>query len=455
MVFSSLTFLCIFLPACLAVYYAVPKWRNITLVVFSLIFYAFGEPIWIIALLFSGMADYVHGRIIGKYIGAWQAKAALISSLVVNLALLGVFKYSGFFTENLNALTGLDFAVPQLALPLGISFYTFQKLSYTIDLYRGEVKCQRSVVAFMMYVSMFPQLVAGPIIRYADVQDALADRKTTLDSFSSGITRFAVGLGKKVLLANAAGRAVDLLFFGNAAFTVLGSWLGIIFFTFQIYFDFSGYSDMAIGLGRMFGFDFKENFNYPYIAGTVTDFWRRWHISLSSFFRDYVYIPLGGNKKRQLFNLLIVWFLTGLWHGASWNFIIWGMYYGLLLIIEKFVLQNLLKRIGIFRHVYSLLIIIIGWAIFYFTDISQLGRWFTSAAGGARLMDYRVVSVFYTNIFLLAVMAVACTPLPSIIMGRIRLKFSAIEPVANAILIIICFIVLVGQTYSPFLYFKF
>ena len=455
MVFSSLTFLCLFLPACLAVYYAAPRWRNTTLVVSSLIFYAFGEPVWIIALLFSGVADYALGRIIEKYYGARQAKAALVASIALNLALLGTFKYTGFLVENLNALTGLSLAVPKLALPLGISFYTFQKLSYTIDLYRGEVKCQRSIVAFMMYVTMFPQLVAGPIIRYADVQDALQDRKITVAGFSSGITRFAVGLGKKVLLANAAGRAVDILFFGNAAFTVLGSWLGILFFTFQIYFDFSGYSDMAIGLGRMFGFDFKENFNYPYIAGTVTDFWRRWHISLSSFFRDYVYIPLGGNRKRQLRNLLIVWFLTGLWHGASWNFIIWGMYYGVLLIIEKFALQNILKRIGFLRHIYSLIAIVTGWAIFYFTDIAQLGKWFTAATGGAPLMDYRVVSAFYTNIFLIAIAIIACTPLPSIIMERIRRKFAVLEPVGNAVLLIICFIALVGQTYNPFLYFKF
>jgi alginate O-acetyltransferase complex protein AlgI len=419
------------------------------------VFYAFGEPVWILALLFSGATDYIHGLIIDRHPKKWQAKAALISSLILNLGLLGTLKYSGFIVETLNSLTGLTFTVPHIALPLGISFYTFQTLSYTIDIYRGAVQCQRSLVAYMAYVTMFPQLVAGPIIRYADIQDMLITRTITLKGFSSGITRFTVGLGKKVLLANAAGRAVDMLFFENAKFTVLGSWLGVTFFAFQIYFDFSGYSDMAIGLGRMFGFNFKENFNYPYISGTVTEFWRRWHISLSSFFRDFVYIPLGGNRKRPVFNLLVVWFLTGLWHGANWNFILWGMYYGVLLIIEKYALVHVLKRIGMLRHVYSTLAMLVGWAIFFFTDLARLSAWFTAAVGGAPLMDYRVESVFFSNIFLLAVFIVGSTRLPALAAARIRRALPIFEPVGNAVLMVVCFIMLVGQTYNPFLYFRF
>ena len=456
MVFSSLTFLCIFLPVFLAVYYTLPgKWRNITLVVFSLIFYAFGEPVWIIALLFSAFSGYLLGRITETHSGKWQAKAALIASLVSNLGMLCVFKYLGFFVENINTLIGSSLAVPKVSLPLGISFYTFQTLSYTIDMYRGKVRCRRSPTAFLAYVSMFPQLVAGPIVRYADIENDLFSRRPGLADFSAGITRFSVGLAKKVLFANAAGRAVDTLFFGNIKFTVLGSWLGILFFTFQIYFDFSGYSDMAIGLGRMIGFRFKENFNYPYIARTITDFWRRWHISLSSFFRDYVYIPLGGNRKRQILNLLIVWFLTGLWHGASWNFIVWGMYYAALLIIEKLFISRIKGRAGALCRVYTIPAVVVGWALFYFTDMTNLLAWFKAAFGGAPLYDFRAQSVFFSNIFLLAVMILASTPLPARLAERAIKRLPALEPIGNAALVIASFIMVVGQTYSPFLYFKF
>ena len=443
------------MPVFLAAYYALPRWRNVTLVAFSLIFYAFGEPVWVLALLFSGGIDYVHGRIIEKYFGKWQAKAALLSSLILNLGLLCVFKYSGFFIENLNALTGLTLDVPLISLPLGISFYTFQTLSYTIDMYRGEVRCQKSFTAFMAYVSMFPQLVAGPIVRYADIENDLYERKPTVADFSAGISRFAVGLGKKVLLANAAGRAVDTLFFGNIRFTVLGSWLGVVFFAFQIYFDFSGYSDMAIGLGRMIGFKFKENFDYPYTAATITDFWRRWHISLSTFFRDYVYIPLGGNRKRQVPNLLIVWFLTGLWHGASWNFILWGLYYALLLIIEKLFVNRIKGRARALCRIYTLPAVLVGWAMFYFTDTSQLLGWFNAAFGGAPVYDFRVQSVFFTNIFLLAVLIIASTKLPARLAERVIRKLPALEPLGNTAIMMLSFIMLVGQTYNPFLYFRF
>ncbi|MDR0445835.1 MAG: MBOAT family protein [Oscillospiraceae bacterium] len=455
MVFSSLTFLCLFLPAFLLAYLAIPKLRTVTLVVFSLLFYAFGEPVWVLALLFSSVVDYVNGLIIEKFPSPRVKKLALASSLIINLGMLASFKYSGFVIENINALFGLSIAAPGFSLPLGISFYTFQTLSYTIDVYRGEIKPQRSFLAFLSYVTMFPQLVAGPIVRYADIEQALTRRRVTLEGFSRGAARFAVGLGKKVLLANPAGEAASVLFAGSRM-TVLGSWLGIVFFAFQIYFDFSGYSDMAIGLGGMIGFDFKENFRYPYTADSVADFWRRWHISLTTFFRDYVYIPLGGNRRRQALNLVIVWLLTGLWHGASWNFIIWGGYYCVVLLAEKFLLKSILSRVpGVLRRACSLFMVLIGWAIFYFTDISRLGGFFISAFGGARLYDFRVTSVFFTNIFLLAVLIIASTPLPSRLAARLRARFPVAEPIGIALLMISCFTMLVGQTYNPFLYFRF
>ncbi|MDR1299711.1 MAG: MBOAT family protein [Oscillospiraceae bacterium] len=457
MVFSSLTFLCLFLPIFLVAYYMLPKFRTATLVIFSVVFYAFGEPVWVAALLFSGSIDYFHGLIIAKYPNSWQRRAALVSSLVLNLGLLATFKYAGFIVGSLNSLLGAAIPAPGLALPLGISFYTFQTLSYTVDVYRGEVRAQRSFMAFMSYVTMFPQLVAGPIVRYADIESRLARRRIDADGFSAGITRFACGLGKKVLLANAAGDAASTLLSRDAPLTVLGAWLGILFFAFQIYFDFSGYSDMAIGLGKMIGFEFKENFQYPYAASSITDFWRRWHISLSTFFRDYVYIPLGGSRRLIARNILVVWLLTGLWHGASWNFILWGAYYGAVLLLEKFVLhKNVLRRLPhILRHIYTMFLILIGWSIFYFTDLPELGRFLSAAFGGAPAGDFRVESVFYSNIFLLAALAIASTPLPSRIWARFRARLPAAEPLGNMAVMALCFISLVGRSYNPFLYFRF
>jgi alginate O-acetyltransferase complex protein AlgI len=369
-------------------------------------------------------------------------------------------KYLGFFTDSVNALLRLHLTPIKLGLPLGLSFYTFRSVSYTVDVYRGTVRGERSPLKFMCYVTMFPQLIAGPIVRYADIAAELGARRLDRARFSSGVTRFCVGLAKKVMLANAAARAVDILFYKSAKGTVLGSWLGIVFFTFQIYFDFSGYSDMAIGLGRMLGFDFKENFNYPYAATSITDFWRRWHISLSSFFRDYVYIPLGGNRRRQVINLLVVWLLTGLWHGASLNFILWGLYYAALLIIEKFALKNVLRKLpDALQRVYALAFIVVGWGIFYFTDITALGAFFKSAFGvGAALYDFRAWSALTSNVFLLVVLILASTPLPKLAMERLRQNTrlaAVIEPVGSAALLAICFTMLVGSSYSPFLYFKF
>ena len=338
MVFSNLIFLCLFLPANILLYYLTrnPAWRNGVLIFFSLFFYAWGEPVWVTLLIFSATIDYFHGKICEKYTGRWQAKAALISSLVLNLGLLGVFKYSGMAVESLNALTGLSLPVPAFSLPIGISFYTFQTISYVVDVYRGQVRAQKSYWRFFMYVSMYPQLVAGPIVRYTDVAEQIDSRHTTREDFVKGISRFCAGLGKKVLIANLAGDFASQYLDGDlTSLTTAGAWFGILMFTLQIYFDFSGYSDMAIGLARLFGFHYMENFNYPYISQSVSEFWRRWHISLGSFFRDYVYIPLGGNRSHTFRNLLIVWFLTGLWHGASWNFIVWGLLNGIVIIISQ------------------------------------------------------------------------------------------------------------------------
>ncbi|MBO4289674.1 MAG: MBOAT family protein, partial [Lachnospiraceae bacterium] len=350
MVFSSLTFLLFFLPAVLAVYFAVPaRFKNGVLFLFSLIFYAWGEPVYVCLMLFSTVLDYTCGRLVDSHRGAKKGKAALIVSICVNVGLLAVFKYSDLFIGTFNDIFGTALALPHLPLPIGISFYTFQTMSYTIDVYRGKAKVQKNIVSFGAYVALFPQLIAGPIVRYQTIADQLNERTHSTDLFGEGAWRFVTGLGKKVLLANNIGLlwdTVKAIPFGRLS--VLGAWLGIIAFAFQIYFDFSGYSDMAIGLGRMFGFTFLENFNYPYLSKSITEFWRRWHISLGTWFRDYVYIPLGGSRcsiAKQLRNLAVVWLLTGFWHGASWNFLIWGVYFGVILIAEKLFLLKTLERL--------------------------------------------------------------------------------------------------------------
>ncbi len=363
MVFSSLVFLCIFLPVNLFLYFIIKNrtWRNWLLIISSLFFYAWGEPVWITAMIFSTLFDYFNALMIEKYHGTNKAKAFVALSVIGNLLLLGAFKYSGFFVENINALFGLSLNVPRISLPIGISFYTFQTISYVVDVYRGEVGAQRSFFKLLLFVSLFHQLVAGPIVRYSDIAAEIEHREVTATGFSEGVNRFIIGLGKKVLIANTAGE-LSLSFLGTdyEKLPVAGAWLGILLYAFQIYFDFSGYSDMAIGLGRMYGFTYKENFNYPYISKSATEFWRRWHISLGSFFRDYLYIPLGGNRRNHARNLFIVWFLTGMWHGASWNFIIWGLYYFVLVFAEKLFLKKLLDRIpAFFSRLYLLLIVLI------------------------------------------------------------------------------------------------
>ena len=462
MVFSSVTFLCLFLPVFLAMYFVSRNtaYKNIVLVAFSLLFYAWGEPVWVLALLLSGLTDYVCGRVIDRHREDKGRKIALAASLVINLGLLSTFKYSGFVIENINLLLNTNIPAPGFNLPLGISFYTFQTLSYTIDMYRGKIEVQKSFLKFLCYVTMFPQLVAGPIVRYSEITGDLRDRKISKERFSAGVTRFAAGLAKKTLLANPAGAAATVLLSDTAKLTTASAWLGVLFFAFQIYFDFFGYSDMAVGIGKMIGFSFPENFNYPYEAKSITDFWRRWHMSLSSFFRDYVYIPLGGNRRMQVRNIAVVWILTGLWHGASWNFILWGAYYGAFLLIEKFALRKILDRIpAIISRLYALVIVLIGWGLFYYTDFSGLKEFICALfAINAPLYSFLPGSVFMSHLWLLIILAAASTSLPkkafALMLSRFpKLKFS--EPALASICAAASFLMVLGQTYNPFLYFRF
>ncbi len=473
MVFSNLIFIYVFLPLCLVFYYSArsAKLRNLVLALFSLAFYAWGEPVWVLLLIFSAAVDYFNGLFIESCRTKKRGKPVLgvVFSLVVNLGILFAFKYSAFFIHQLNLLTGLSLHEPTFSLPIGISFYTFQTISYTVDVYRGKVKAQHSFLSFLLYVSMFFQLVAGPIVRYESVAAEIDDRRVTAEDFNSGLVRFVCGLGKKVIIANTVGQlAANSLTFEKAPTSVAAAWFGVAMFALQIYFDFSGYSDMAIGLGKMFGFHFPENFNYPYISRSATEFWRRWHISLGSFFRDYVYIPLGGNRKHQILNLAIVWFLTGLWHGASWNFIIWGMGFGVLIILEKlFMLKVLDKLPKIFSHIYALFFILIGWAVFYFTDLGQLdsclGAMF--GANGIPLYDEVTKSAFLSNLYLIIAAAVLSMPISRLLDEEVRhieRKSGAALTVSGVIRTILCIallaassVMLVGQTYNPFLYFRF
>lgn len=468
MVFANLIFIYIFLPLNLLLYFVTKNkaWRNAVLIAFSLFFYAWGEPVWITLLLFSALIDYCHGIIIEGHRGQWQAKAAVALSLILNLGLLGLFKYSGFLVENINALLHLSLPVPAFALPIGISFYTFQTISYTVDVYRGEVRAQKSFAKFLMYVSSYHQLVAGPIVRYSDVMKEIEDRHTTMADFSEGITKFCIGLAKKVMVANVAGQMVSRYLDGDMGqLSVMGAWFGVVMFSIQLYYDFSGYSDMAIGLGRIFGFHYPMNFNYPYISKSVTEFWRRWHMTLGGFFRDYVYIPLGGNRKHQWRNIAIVWFLTGLWHGASWNFIFWGLYYGVLLVIEKLFLLKVLKKLpAVFNHGYTLLAVIVGWAIFYVSDLNRLGQLLSTMFGlhSAPLTDLQLTITIQNNMFWLLVAIVFCIPITQWIKKKIQASSEqrqalcySCAAVMNVAILLLCTALLVGQSYNPFLYFRF
>ena len=473
MVFSSPVFLFAYLPLTLAVYYLMPlRWRNLALFLLSLVFYGWDKPIYIPVMLFSVTVSYLCGFPIGKYRDRdrHRARVWLVVSLVLNLSVLVFFKYTNFIIENLRLIppfAGVLHPLEWLELPIGISFYTFQIMSYSIDLYRGENETQRSYIAFGTYVALFPQLIAGPIVRYRDVDRQLLSRTHTVDRFASGVRRFAVGFGKKILLGDAL--AAVYAYLSTAAdfeFTVLSGWLMVATYTLHIYFDFSGYSDMAIGLGRMFGFEFPENFRYPYMASSITDFWRRWHITLSTWFREYVYIPLGGNRRgraRQYFNLAVVWLLTGLWHGASWNFVLWGLFYLILLVAEKAFLLRLLERNRLTRvlgHIGALLLVGIGWMIFDHTDLGEAFRIIGGLFGiGTAGLAAATVSWQALRLLpLLAVSVAAATPYPTRLWNRLtgrRPALTVLEPVLLVAVLALSVACAVRSDYSPFLYFNF
>lgn len=466
MVFSSTIFLCVYLPLVLLGYYICPKkGRNLFLLIVSLVFYAWGEPKYVFLMIFSILVNYIFGRLMDKNRGRQKRmKLLLVLSVVIDLGLLSVFKYTDFIITNVNAIFGANFDLLNIALPIGISFYTFQAMSYTIDVYRNDVRVQKNLIDFGMYITMFPQLIAGPIVRYADVQDQLAERSVTTADFSEGVMRFVVGLGKKVLLANQMGAVWSEIYALGGDVSALMAWTGAIAYTFQIYFDFSGYSDMAIGLGRMFGFKFPENFRYPYQSVSITDFWRRWHITLSTWFKEYLYIPLGGNRRglaRQALNLLIVWSLTGFWHGAGWNFVMWGLYYFVILFIEKlFLLKALDKLPKFFRHVYALLLIIIGWVIFASDDVSVLLPYLGSMFGANGAIGGMDVYTLLTKAVLLIICCIASTELPKKLFlsaaGAMNEKAAfTLKSVLTIALLALSMILLIGDSYNPFLYFRF
>lgn len=461
MLFSSNVFLYFYLPIVLILYYLTPrKWRNVTLFLVSLFFYGWGEPVYVFLMLatilinyaFGGWVYYLHSR--GR-----SAKGVLAGGIAANLLILGFFKYAGFLLESLQSIIPALSVVrlPEIALPIGISFYVFQSMSYIIDVYRNDAPVQKNPITFGTYVTLFPQLIAGPIVRYSDVALQLDNRRENMTQFASGVRMFVVGLAKKVLIANQMGAMWEAL---QGQGGTLVAWVGIAAYSLQLYFDFSGYSDMAIGLGRMLGFEFLKNFDYPYISKSITEFWRRWHISLSTWFREYVYIPLGGNRKglpRQILNLLVVWGLTGFWHGASWNFLLWGLYYGILLIVEKVVLLKWLKKTpAVLNHIYTVFLVLVGWALFFFEDTTQLfaffGRAFSLTAASA---DGLRTVLAYLPLMLAAI--VAATPLGAScyrkLKGKKWLPYATIA--VAAVLLVLCVAALASQSYNPFIYFRF
>lgn len=473
MVFSSLPFLFLFLPLCLLLYFSFPaqniRGRNSVLLLMSLLFYAAGEPVYVFLMIGAALVGWVGGLRIDYYRAndPKKARIAMWCTSILVLAGLFVFKYYDFLAGNLGLLIRKDVPLLGLSMPIGISFYTFQILTYDIDLYRDRTRVQKSFPAFLLYVSLFPQLIAGPILRYDDVAEQLNERKTGSVKFTAGVSRFLTGCVKKAVIANSMGELIDL-FWGEAhditGLPVLVVWLGVACYTLQIYFDFSGYSDMAIGLGKMFGFTYKENFEHPYVARSITEFWRRWHISLSSFFRDYVYIPLGGNRRHRLLNLFVVWTLTGFWHGASWNYLLWGFYYFMLLAIEKFVLKNSLEKIPVLNHVVTLLLVMIGWEIFYFEDISLCfaGLKTMLGLGGAPLWDSFYTVMLKNRLPMLLLSCVLCLPIGKLVTApvqRLRKKspwgwfFLTLFYQGAALFLTVSF--LVSSTVNPFLYFRF
>ena len=463
MLFSGATFLYAFLPVVLLLYALAPgvKAKNYVLLIASLVFYFFGEPVYVLLLIFSSISDWLHSIYIEKHRGERKAKIALISSIVINLGMLGFFKYTDFLIGTVNALLGTSIPKTGVPLPIGISFFTFQTMSYTIDVYRGRAHAQKDLGTMATFVCLFPQLIAGPIVRYVDVAAELEDRKHTLEGVALGVRRFAFGMGKKVLIANVMGELTQI-FRDSGDKSVLFYWLYAVAYALQIYFDFSGYSDMAIGLGAMFGFKFPENFNYPYISKSITEFWRRWHMTLGGWFRDYVYIPLGGNrttKLKWLRNIAIVWILTGAWHGAEWNFVLWGVMFGVLLIIEKLWLGKVLEKLPAFvNHIYVLFIVVLSFVVFNAAGlkgvVSDLGGLF--GAGGIPLVSSE--AVYYLRSYAVAIAAaiIGATPIPKLLYNKLtEAPKVVLEPLATGVLLILSTALIINGSFNPFLYFRF
>ena len=466
MVFSSIVFLYIFLPIMLLLYFIVPsKFKNAIMILASLVFFAWGEIRYIFIMLVLAVMDFICGKQITMYQDNKKKKILfLMINVVVNLGILFFFKYADFIITNINNLTGLSIPLLNIPLPIGVSFNTFQSLSYVIDVYRGTVKCEKSFYNYLTYTTLFPQIIAGPIVRYETVDEELETKNISLDNFSAGMKRFIIGLGKKVLIANSVGALWNTIETGNySELSMLFAWIGIISFALQIYFDFSGYSDMAIGLAQIFGMKFDENFNYPYISKSITEFWRRWHITLSSWFRDYVYIPLGGNRRGfaiQIRNILIVWFLTGAWHGASWNFILWGLYFGVILILEKLFLLKLLEKLPkIIGHIYSIVIILVGWVIFAFEDLARVGEYIKAMFINSNLWNSEALYYLQNYGLLILIGAICSIPLWKKLKEKIDSKNSKTLEVITTLGYVAIFVLstasLVTNSFNPFLYFRF
>lgn len=468
MVFSSLVFLCIFLPVVLVCYRLMPtlKAKNALLLVASLVFYAYGEPVYVLLMLVSALCNYVWARLVGAAGSPAARKGVLAVAVVQNLGVLAVFKYAGMMVETFNALSGLGVPVPQITLPIGISFFTFQAMSYVIDVYRNEVTAQRNFALVLLYISLFPQLIAGPIVKYHDVAEELTNREQTLEGLCTGLRRFIVGLSKKVLVANYMGAVADTLFAAPVSdLNAVCAWIGIVAYALQIYFDFSGYSDMAIGLGWMFGFHFKENFKHPYIATSVREFWRRWHISLSTWFQKYLYIPMGGSrcgKARAAFNRISVFFLCGLWHGASWTFVVWGLYHGAFMLLETYVpffskMKDAKRGVRAVGHVYVLLMVLVGWVFFRAETLDQGVLWVVQMFAGWHFetasMALAMAQLTPLNIFVAACGLVAATPVIERFRGRST--FEKASWAITLVLLVLCVLSLATGTYNPFIYFRF
>lgn len=466
MLFSSIPFLFYFIPCVVILYFAVPKYlKNSVLLLSSLFFYGWGEPKYLVFMLISITQGYIFGILIEKYRGKRRSKRFLTASVLLSLLLLGYCKYADFFIENFNTLTGMSVPLLKMALPIGISFYTFQILSYTVDVYRGDVPAQKNYINLAAYIAMFPQLIAGPIVRYSDIVKQLENRTHSFSGIALGIRRFIIGLSKKILIANILGELVSV-FKSSDEKSVLYFWLYAIAYMLHIYFDFSGYSDMAIGLGHVFGFHFMENFDHPYISGSITEFWRRWHMSLGSWFRDYLYIPLGGNrvsKPRWFFNIFVVWMATGFWHGAAWNFVLWGVMFAILLIIEKLWLLKKLKKLKVLNHIYVLLLVMISFVIFDAASVTDAFSYITAMFGGQNIPIVTFESVYYLRSYLviLVIAIIGATPLPKKLAAMAEkgkhtaIAFNIAEPVILLLLLAVCTAFLIDGSFNPFLYFRF